>query len=127
MNLSNHEFDDFVRDAIDAIAPEFRVYLDEVPVVVEDAPDEVVCREMHLTNNRTLLGLFRGIPLGRQPPGGAGPHQIILYRRNILAGCRNGSEVAAQINSTLIHELGHYVGFSEEQLRSFSRRNRRER
>ena len=121
MNISNDQFDDFVRLAIDAIDPQFRGYLNEVPVVVEDAPDAVIQREMHLANDRALLGIFRGIPLDRQQPGGAGPHQIILYRRNILAHCRTPDELAHQVRSTLIHELGHYLGFSETELRRLAR------
>ena len=121
MKLSNVEFDRLVRTAIDSIDPEFRPYFNEVPVVVEDLPDDVVCRETHLKDRRTLLGLLRGIPLTRQGRTGAGPHQIILYRRNILNRCNSQDQLAAQIRSTLIHELGHYVGFSESQLRRLTR------
>lgn len=122
MNISNDQFDDMVRRAIDAIDPQFRSYLREVPVVVEDLPDEVIQRELSLANHRSLLGIFRGIPLDRQPPGGAGPHQIILYRRNILTRCRTTGQLADQIRSTLVHELGHYLGFSETQLRRLAHR-----
>ena len=46
-----------------------------------------------------------------------GPAHIVLYQKNIEAVCSSESEVRHQIRQTLIHELGHYFGMTEEQLR----------
>ena len=116
--VSHDEFDEYVCRAIDSIDAPFRRYLDEVPVIVEDVPDDAVCRLMHLADGRGLLGLFRGVPLNRRSVlAGDGPNQIVLYRRNILAVCRDRTQLAQQIRRTIVHELGHYLGFSEQQLR----------
>lgn len=86
--------------------------------MVEDKPDEQICLRLGLPDRTGLLGLFRGVPLNRRSVNAAdGPNQIVLYRKNILRGCDNAAELAEQIRKTLIHELGHYVGFSEKQLR----------
>ena len=46
-----------------------------------------------------------------------GPAHIVLYQKNIEAVCSSEAEVCHQIRQTLIHELGHYFGMTEEQLR----------
>jgi len=46
-----------------------------------------------------------------------GPDHIVLYQKNIEAVCSNDAEVCKQIRLTLIHELGHYFGLDEEQLK----------
>ena len=118
MNISPEDFDHCVTGAIKTIDPQFRPYLDEVPVIVEDLPDDVVTEQMHLGDRGTLLGLFRGVPLNRRSVlAGGGPNQIVLYRQNLLAQCRNRRQLAEQIRRTLVHELAHYLGFSEQQIR----------
>jgi len=117
MNISDAEFDQLVEEAIEGIDPPFRTYLDVVPVIVEDYPDAAVCRAMKL-NRDELLGLFQGIALPeRHVDGPDGPNQIYLYRRNLLAGCRTRRQLARQIRQTLVHELAHLLGFSEQQIR----------
>jgi hypothetical protein len=46
-----------------------------------------------------------------------GPAHIVLYQKNIEAVCSSEAEVRQQIRQTLMHELGHYFGMTEEQLR----------
>ena len=46
-----------------------------------------------------------------------GPDHIVLYQKNIEAVCSNGAEVREQIRLTVIHELGHYFGLDENQLK----------
>ena len=46
-----------------------------------------------------------------------GPNRIVLYQKNIEAVCRGDEEIREQVQRTVMHELGHYFGMSEEQLR----------
>ena len=115
MKISNEEFDRYVRQALETVAPEFRCHFDQVPVIVEDLPDDDLSRKLHLADGRSLLGLFQGVPLHKTSH--PAPSQITLYRRNILAHCHNHNQLIRQIRKTVIHELGHYLGFSEQQLR----------
>ena len=118
MKLSDDDFDRCVQQAIDAIEPEFRKYLDEVPVVVEDIPDDTVSDRLNLSESSSLLGLFRGIPFNKRSVTGSGsPSQIVLYRSNILACCGTPIQLAERIRRTIVHELAHLLGFSEQQLR----------
>lgn len=116
MRLPNEKFDQYVNRAIETIDPRFDQYLQEVPIIVENQPGSEVKR-MNLPSGRILLGLFCGVPLNRRSvTAGSGPNHIVLYRENILAVCQTKEQLVEQIRKTLVHELGHYLGFSEEQL-----------
>ena len=118
MSITEKEFEQYVHDAIDSIDPQFRQYLDEVPVIVEDLPDESTVQRLNLPDRYTLLGLFHGVPLNRRSVQGvSGPNQIVLYRQNLLAIAPTERKLARQIRKTIIHELAHLIGMSEQQIR----------
>ena len=69
------------------------------------------------SHSESLLGLYIGIPLTeRYGDGPAMPDCIYIYRRPILAMCNNPDEVAAEVRTTLWHEVGHYLGMDEHDL-----------
>ncbi len=118
MNLDRQQFDDLVENALEQLPEMFARYLEEVPVVVEDTPAPAVCARVGLKKGHSLLGVFMGVPLKhRHVMADAGPNQIILYRHNLLAAAATPAGLAEQIRRTVVHELGHYVGFSEVELR----------
>jgi predicted Zn-dependent protease with MMP-like domain len=69
---------------------------------------------------RALVGLFHGVPLTKKSVfhGTSGsPDYVVLYQKNIEAVCSTEAEVREQIRRTVIHEMGHYFGMTEEQLK----------
>ena len=119
MDLTCDEFDRLVQEAIDLLDPSFRKYLDEVPVIVEDHPDPQILTRLKMPSQHQLLGLFQGIPLYQRRQGHAYTCQITLFRENLLARAHTPSTLLNAIRRTLIHELGHFLGFSESQLRAY--------
>jgi len=90
---------------------EFRERLANVAIIVEDRPP----RE---PQGGLLLGLFHGIPRTEKSVFfSSPPDQIFLYQRNIEAVCASEAEVRRQVRATLLHEVGHYFGLSEQELR----------
>ena len=93
-------------------------------MTVEDVPREQRERERKPSPRserpkRLLLGVFVGVPATQRsvfalPPG---PARIVLYQKNIESVCHSDAEVRRQVRLTVIHEVGHYFGMSEEQLR----------
>jgi predicted Zn-dependent protease with MMP-like domain len=107
-------FSQLVDEALDRLPRTFKDKLDNIAIIVEDFP------EKELQNDFTglLLGLFRGVPKTHQSISWPGlPAQIFLYQKNIEAICRNEDEIIKQIEKTLKHEIGHYFGLSERDLR----------
>lgn len=108
-----------VETAIAELPAEFRAAVDNVAILVEDRPDEAVRAEMELADPFDLLGLYRGLPLPERGGSyaGAEPDQVFLYRESILDyAYHHRLAVAACIRNTLIHELGHYLGYDDDQL-----------
>ena len=78
MDVSREEFDQYVIQAIDAIDPRFRGYLNEVPVVVEDLPDKKLLEKLPYRDPRRILGVFQGVPLALHRAGRPVTNRIIL-------------------------------------------------
>lgn len=112
-------FAEQVEAAIGELPGEFRAAVENVAILVEEQADPETRREMGLGHPLDLLGLYRGLPLPHRGSyyAGAEPDQVFLYRRAILAYAdAHGLEVADCVRNTLIHELGHYLGYDDEQL-----------
>jgi predicted Zn-dependent protease with MMP-like domain len=106
--VSRERFEELLAEACAAIPAEFASAVENLAVVVEDRAE-----------GRRLLGLYEGIPLTLRTPGGyAGvmPDRITLYQDPISSRCRTEEELAAEIRRTLMHEVGHYFGISDERL-----------
>ena len=110
--MERSKFEALVTEALNGLPETFREKLTNVAIIVEDLPPEEPER------GRLLLGLFHGIPRTEKSVfSSSPPDRIFLYQRNIEAVCRNDAEVRRQIRATLLHEVGHYFGLSEDELR----------
>ena len=123
--MGREQFMELVADALDSLPKEFRRRMKNVAVLVEDVPAEQRERERSATPRprsqprRLILGHFIGSPTTQKSVFAVpyGPDHVILYQKNIEAVCRTEAEIREQVRLTLIHEVGHYFGMSEEQLR----------
>jgi predicted Zn-dependent protease with MMP-like domain len=113
--------EDFVKvaeETLDSLPEEFRIRIQGVAILAEDFPANQRPPKLG-QQRRLLLGLFHGVPTTKWSVFNlpTGPDHIVLYQKNIEAVCSSEAEVRHQIRQTLIHELGHYFGMTEEQLR----------
>jgi predicted Zn-dependent protease with MMP-like domain len=115
VDMSSEEFEAVVMDALDALPDWTAPLLDEIAVLVRDAPPPGTAPP-----GTSLLGLFRGIPLtahgGRVP--GSMPDTITLYRKAILGACDSVDDVPSKVLKVLGHEVGHAMGIGEAELRA---------
>jgi predicted Zn-dependent protease with MMP-like domain len=107
-----------VEDSLDSLPEEFRSRIKNVAILVEDFPPNRSSPQPE-QQRRLLLGIFHGVPATKKSVFDlpTGPAHIVLYQKNIEAVCSSEAEVRHQIRQTLIHELGHYFGMTEEQLK----------
>jgi predicted Zn-dependent protease with MMP-like domain len=111
--MERKDFEALVAQALDGLPRRFREKLTNIAIIVEDLPPKEAERE------GLLLGLFHGIPrTERSVFFSSPPDRIFLYQRNIEAVCATEAEVRRQIRATLLHEVGHYFGLSEDELRA---------
>ena len=117
--MTNPEFARVVRQAYDEMPVEIIRRLENVAVVVEEwpGPDE----QDWDGSNGTLFGLYIGVPLTEREGGTPIlPDRIAIYRQPILRSCSSRTEAEREIKITLWHEIGHYLGLSEEALRKLN-------
>jgi predicted Zn-dependent protease with MMP-like domain len=118
VELSPAEFDRAVREALQELPERVRRYLTNVSISVEDLPaDEDLAGDPPLAPD--LLGLFSGPAYTERKtddPWSHFPSAIVLYQKNLQRACRTKDELIEQIGVTLVHEVGHFLGLSEEEL-----------
>lgn len=112
------EFDKQVQLAARALPKQFRKSLDRVAVLVQELPEEELREGGDDVVAPDLLGLFDGVPLPETGEDGAvlRPNRIYLFQRNLERMAATRAELEEQIRVTLYHELGHYLGFEEEDM-----------
>ena len=118
MKLSEKDFDRMVKRAIRRIPEELRQHLDNVLISVRKRPSEEMLEEMDVPAGETLLGFFSGVPLVEQsvtdPP--LYSDTIFIFQEPLEEMCETVEELEQEIELTVVHEIAHYFGISEERL-----------
>jgi predicted Zn-dependent protease with MMP-like domain len=111
-------FEQLVQDALASIPSRFRKAIHNVAIVVEDEPPAEVLQEMEIEPPDTLFGLYHGTPLTerRWDYGNTLPDRVTLFQGPIERESEDEEDAVIAIGETLIHELGHYFGLSEEEI-----------
>lgn len=125
VEMTRERFKGLVAEAIDTIPKRFAREVRNVAIVVEDRPSSELLAEMEVEPQDVLLGLYQGVPLTERHwgHGNALPDRITLFQREIEEECDgNENEIVVAIGETLIHELGHYFGMSEEEIMEIEER-----
>lgn len=115
------EFDAILEQVIGKLPERVREMLPEIPIVVEDEPSEEIQRDLDAFvagEPSDLCGLHWGVPLTERSVQDQGLSPVILIFRGPIFRLAEGSkrELREQVQITLLHELGHHFGFSEEEL-----------
>ena len=116
--MKREHFVKIVEEALDSLPQEFRSRIRNVAVLIEDMPPNQPSRQSG-QQRELLLGIFHDVPTTKKSTFAlpTGPDYIVLYQKNIEAVSSNEAEVREQIHLTVIHELGHYFGMDENQLK----------
>lgn len=126
--MSMKRFGRIVAEVMESLPEELHRHLANVVVDVEDEPDERLLREQGFTDQEiaegeSLYGLF--VPMG---PGGAWegldladqPHRIIIFKNPLEEDFPNRDELLKEIRKTVIHEVAHHFGYTDEDLRRWT-------
>src|SRR5262245_59336331 len=116
--MTRERFERLVEEALRDIPRPFRDAIKNVAVIVEDESEE-----------GDLFGLYEGIPLPERGAsyGNALPDRISIYQRTIEDECEDDEDIRVCVAETVIHELGHYFGMSEEEIEEIEENYWRER
>lgn len=116
--VSRGRFRELVAEALDEIPGEIRSGVENLSVVVEDEPDEETLADLGLDPERdTLFGLYQGVPLGERDSSYAAlPDRVVLYYLPLTDEFPDEHHLRREVRRTLVHEIGHYFGFSDEDI-----------
>ncbi len=111
-------FERLVAGALASIPRRFREAMRNIAIVVEDEPSPDLLEEMEIEPPDTLLGLYQGTPLTerRWDSGNQLPDRILIFQGPHERSSEDDDDLAVAIAETLIHEIGHYFGMSEEEI-----------
>jgi len=124
MQLSRRQFEDIVAEALDRLPATFAELMSNVAIQVREAPDAETLLDLDLDPaHDTLYGLYTGVPLDQRGGwyGNVLPDVIVLYRRPLLTSSRSRRGLVRQIQLTLLHEVGHHLGFSDAEMDAWER------
>lgn len=123
--MTREQFEQIAQDAYDSLPDDFLDRVENVQIVVEDYPSDDALKKVRSTRY-SLLGLYQGIPLTKRGQwygmSATVPDKITLYQKNIESVCKNDEEIERRIREVLFHELGHYFGMNEAQVREAMKR-----
>ena len=119
MNVTAEEFQELMELAMESIPKDFKNRMDNIAFIVEPFPSSSDLARLGMTDGRHLLGLYSGIPYTHRNTWYAGtvPDRIILFQSNIEAICRSQEELTAKIREVVIHEIAHYFGMTDKEIR----------
>ncbi len=120
--MTREEFEHLTQSVFDSLPEKFRSAIENVRIVVDDGDPWVVSRRRGYHSGGVLLGLYEGIPLNRRGSDygvlPVMPDTITLFQRSIESVARGGEDIKTVLRETLIHEIGHYFGMSEREIRA---------
>lgn len=117
--MNRRIFERHVEEAVGSIPEAFSRYLENVVFVVEEEPDAETLETMGIDAPEDLLGLYDGDPLTTRELDAWGmlPDRILLYKRPIELYAEDFREpVVKVIRDTILHEVGHFFGLTEEEV-----------
>lgn len=112
-------FERLVEVALRRLPPEFGRYLEDVVIAIADEPGPEQTGQAALAEGNVLFGLYEGVPLVERGAGYAMtlPDRITLFRHTFEHFCSDDRETIKEIRRTIVHEVGHHLGFDEDALR----------
>ncbi len=113
--MTQKEFEALVEKALRSLPPYFRERLKNVVVTVKPRPS----REQAEAFGEDLYGLYEGVPLDQRGPDYSGvmPDKITVFKDFLEEDFDTPEEIAEEVRLTVMHEISHYFGMDDDELR----------
>ena len=116
--MDRRAFERLVAEAVASLPADIHRMLDNVQVTVESQPSRATLSRLGLRWGQAVFGLYQGVPQTKRSSryGMVLPDKITIYQRPIERVCRTPAAIRAQVRKTVLHELAHHFGLSDERL-----------
>lgn len=120
-------FEILVQHSIRKLPRRFKQKLANISVEIEDRPSQQLLNDMGIRSG-TLFGLYQGVPLTKREwnYGNMLPDRIVIYQHPIESVAASPEEIEKIVRDTVIHEIGHYFGFTDKELREIDAEKRKD-
>jgi len=121
--MAKERFEELVREALDKLPQKFKKYLDNLAVIVEERPSKEIYDKTQTPPFSSILGHYHGVPLKHRGPfyGNVPPDVIVIYQKTIESICATEEEIKKKVKEVVLHEIGHYFGLSDKELREIEK------
>jgi predicted Zn-dependent protease with MMP-like domain len=126
--MDRASFEILVQNSLRKLPRKFKKKLANISVEVEDRPSQALLNDMGIRSG-TLFGLYQGVPLTQREwnYGNMLPDRIVIYQRTIESVAASPEQIEKIVLDTVIHEIGHYFGFDDNELHEIEDAKRREK
>jgi predicted Zn-dependent protease with MMP-like domain len=115
--MDRSAFEKLVEKSLERLPKKFKHKLRNIMIEIEDRPPQEVLDDMGIETG-TLFGLYQGVPLTEREWnfGNVLPDRIIIYQKPIEDAAASSEEIEEIVLDTVVHEIGHYFGFDDNEL-----------
>jgi len=123
--MDNNDFEKLVREGIGSIPKEFLDKIANVAIVIENNPTTEQSKKLKIRGNQVLFGLYEGIPRTKRfGYGQVLPDKITIFKEQIESIATSDEEIRQLVKDTVWHEIGHYFGMDEKQVREAEKKRK---
>jgi predicted Zn-dependent protease with MMP-like domain len=116
--MDSAAFEQIVVEALESLPQPFAQHLDNVEVLVERRPSRAQRRALGLKPWQTVYGMYDGVPYTERTSNMLVlPDAIVIFQDPLERDFRGAAELREQVRRTVLHEIAHLFGISDDRLR----------
>jgi len=121
--MEREKFEKLAEEALAQIPKKFRKLISNLALIVEEKPSREIFEKTGSTPLSSILGHYHGVPLKHRGPfyGNIPPDVIVIYQKPIENICFTEEEIKKKVREVVFHEIGHYFGLSDKELKEIER------
>ncbi len=121
--MEREKFEKLAEEALAQIPKKFKKLISNLAVLVEEKASREIFEKTGATPLSSILGHYHGVPFKHRGPfyGNIPPDVIVIYQKPIESICSTEEEIKKKVREVVFHEIGHYFGLSEKELREIER------
>ena len=124
--MTREEFEELVKEGIEAIPERILKKLSNVEIVIEDNPSLEQLKKLKLRKDTLLFGLYEGVPkTKRWGYWQVLPDKITIFKEPIEKFAHSKEEIKEIIKNTVWHEIAHHFGLDEKKVRELEKKRKK--